>query len=115
MVPSFILQPIVENSFRHGIGPKEEGGEVVISISSQNDILSIVVSDNGVGMDEDTLSRVRERIKEKKLGSEHIGIGNVAARVQMLSPLSSFTVESEKDIGTKVIMKMPLLIVKEEN
>lgn len=115
MVPSFILQPIVENSFRHGIGPKEEGGEVVISISSQNDILSIVVSDNGIGMDEDTLSRVRERIKEKKLGSEHIGIGNVAARVQMLSPLSSFTVESEKNIGTKVIMKMPLLIVKEEN
>lgn len=115
MVPSFILQPIVENSFRHGIGPKEDGGEVVISISSQNEILSIVVSDNGVGMDEDTLSRVRERIKEKKLGSEHIGIGNVAARVQMLSPLSSFTVESEKDIGTKVIMKMPLLIVKEEN
>ena len=115
MVPSFILQPIVENSFRHGIGPKEDGGEVVISISSQNDILSIVVSDNGVGMDEDTLSRVRERIKEKKLGSEHIGIGNVAARVQMLSPLSSFTVESEKNIGTKVIMKMPLLVVKEEN
>ncbi|MGN0830802.1 MAG: sensor histidine kinase [Candidatus Ornithospirochaeta sp.] len=115
MVPSFILQPIVENSFRHGIGPKEEGGEVVISISSQNDILSIVVSDNGIGMDEDTLSRVRERIKEKKLGSEHIGIGNVAARVQMLSPLSSFTVESEKNIGTKVIMKMPLLVVKEEN
>ena len=115
MVPSFILQPIVENSFRHGIGPKEEGGEVVISISSQNDILSIVVSDNGVGMDEDTLSRVRERIKEKKLGSEHIGVGNVAARVQMLSPLSSFTVESEKNIGTKVIMKMPLLVVKEEN
>ena len=59
--------------------------------------------------------KIIERIKEKKLGSEHIGIGNVAARVQMLSPLSSFTVESEKDIGTKVIMKMPLLIVKEEN
>ena len=115
MVPSFILQPIVENSFRHGIGPKEEGGEVVISISSQNEILSIVVSDNGIGMDEDTLSRVRERIKEKKLGSEHIGIGNVAARVQMLSPLSSFNVESRINEGTKVIMKMPLLIEKEEN
>ena len=39
----------------------------------------------------------------------------MAARVQMLSPLSSFTVESEKNIGTKVIMKMPLLVVKEEN
>ena len=115
MVPSFILQPIVENSFRHGIVPNEKGGEVLISISSHNQMLSIVVSDNGVGMDEETLVRVRERIKEKKLGSEHIGIGNVAARVQMLSPDSSFSVESKINEGTKVIMKMPLLIEKEEN
>ena len=115
MVPSFILQPIVENSFRHGLGPKPEGGEVMISIESSDGMLYIVISDDGVGMDEETLIRVKERIKEKKLGSEHIGIGNVAARVQMLSSDSSFSVESEKDKGTKIIIKMPLLIVKEEN
>ena len=115
MVPSFILQPIVENAFRHGIGPKTEGGEVMITIDSDNEFLTIVISDDGVGMDEETLFRVNERIKEKKLGEEHIGIGNVAARVQMLSPSASFTVQSEKDKGTKVIMKMPLLLVKEDN
>ena len=115
MVPSFILQPIVENAFRHGIGPKTEGGEVMITIDSDNEFLTIVISDDGVGMDEETLFRVNERIKEKKLGEEHIGIGNVAARVQMLSSSASFTVQSEKDKGTKVIMKMPLLLVKEDN
>ena len=115
MVPSFILQPIVENAFRHGIGPKTEGGEVMITIDSDNEFLTIVISDDGVGMDEETLFRVNERIKEKKLGEEHIGIGNVAARVQMLSSSASFTVQSEKDKGTKVIMKMPLMLVKEEN
>lgn len=115
MVPSFILQPIVENAFRHGIGPKTEGGEVLITIDGDNEFLTIVISDDGVGMDEETLFRVNERIKEKKLGEEHIGIGNVAARVQMLSPSASFTVQSEKDKGTKVIMKMPLMLVKEEN
>ena len=87
----------------------------MISIESSDGMLYIVISDDGVGMDEETLIRVKERIKEKKLGSEHIGIGNVAARVQMLSSDSSFSVESEKDKGTKIIIKMPLLIVKEEN
>ena len=87
----------------------------MITIDSDNEFLTIVISDDGVGMDEETLFRVNERIKEKKLGEEHIGIGNVAARVQMLSSSASFTVQSEKDKGTKVIMKMPLMLVKEEN
>lgn len=114
MVPSFILQPIVENAYRHGIVPKKDHGEVEIQLSSFDSNLKITISDNGVGMDEDTLERVRTRIKEKKLGEEHIGIGNVAARVLMLSPSSRFSVESKKGEGTRVVMIMPLVIVKED-
>ncbi|MGN1164168.1 MAG: sensor histidine kinase, partial [Candidatus Ornithospirochaeta sp.] len=113
MVPSFILQPIVENSFRHGIVPKEGQGEVVIEIWSSDTLLKISISDNGLGMDGETLERVRKRIEEKSLGSEHIGIGNVAARVLMLSERSSFVVESEKGKGTVVTMTLPLVVEKE--
>lgn len=114
MVPSFILQPIVENSFRHGIAPMDGKGEVLITISSSVGLLYIDVSDNGVGMDKETLERVRARIKERNLGEEHIGIGNVAARVQILSSSASFSVESEKGKGTKVLMVMPLVVEKEK-
>ena len=114
MVPSFILQPIVENSFRHGIVPKEGEGEVVVEISSSDSLLRISISDNGLGMDEMTLERVRKRIEERSLGSQHIGIGNVAARVLMLSPSSSFEVESEKGKGTVVTMTLPLVVEEEE-
>ena len=51
MVPSFILQPIVENAFKHGICPKEEGGVVRIRMIPlrEKGLLCIRVLDNGVG------------------------------------------------------------------
>ena len=53
MVPSFILQPIVENAFKHGISPKEEGGVVRIRVNPlrEKGLLYISVCDNGVGIE----------------------------------------------------------------
>lgn len=62
MVPSFILQPLVENAFKHGLGPKEEGGCVDVSICVQEKTRIITVTDDGVGMSEEALDNLRRAI-----------------------------------------------------
>ncbi len=49
-VPTLLLQPLVENSIRHGLEPKVEGGSVRVSARRQGDWLLLEVSDTGVGM-----------------------------------------------------------------
>jgi len=50
MLPPLILQPLVENALKHGILPREEGGEVTISAQQENGMVRIEVKDNGVGI-----------------------------------------------------------------
>jgi signal transduction histidine kinase len=50
MVPSLILQPLVENAVRHGLSSRVEGGTVTVTARSAGDLLTIVVEDNGVGL-----------------------------------------------------------------
>lgn len=49
-VPSLILQPLVENSIKHGLEPKVAGGEVIVSAQWLNGKLHLSVADTGVGM-----------------------------------------------------------------
>ena len=80
-IPSFILQPLVENAFKHGIVPKEIGGTVRIIVRRlpRYKLLYIAVADDGVGMDREILHAVRARLKNPPKTGEHIGIYNVAA------------------------------------
>ena len=66
MVPSFILQPIVENAFKHGICPKEEGGVVRIRVNPlrEKGMLCIRVVDNGVGIQPDRLRQLRGALSQ---------------------------------------------------
>ncbi|MCZ4151058.1 hypothetical protein BZG21_42490, partial [Escherichia coli] len=50
LIPPLTLQPIVENAVRHGIGPKPEGGTLLISAHNRNGITEVVVEDDGIGM-----------------------------------------------------------------
>src|SRR5262249_8205285 len=50
MVPSMLLQPIIETSIRHGLSPKVEGGVIVLRSARQDGRLLLEVEDNGVGM-----------------------------------------------------------------
>jgi signal transduction histidine kinase len=49
LVPPMIVQPLVENAVKHGIAPKEEGGELLLRVQRQNNYLEIEVKDNGAG------------------------------------------------------------------
>ena len=93
-----ILQPIVENCIKHGIGPKLEGGTVVLRAELRGGRLQVEVEDDGVGIPVDDLpsvflkgiglSNVRERLTvlfgtDFQFVLEHRQGGGVRARVQI--------------------------------
>ena len=49
-VPTLLLQPLVENSIRHGLEPKLDGGSIIVRARRENHLLTLVVSDSGVGL-----------------------------------------------------------------
>lgn len=54
LIPTLILQPLVENAVRHGILPREDGGSLWISIRKEAETLVVSVEDDGPGLKEDT-------------------------------------------------------------
>jgi len=98
-LPALSVQPIVENSVRHGItSQKETGGNIHISVHDINDEIVITVADDGVGFD--TNKTINEH------GRLNIGIQNVAARLAAMVG-GTLDVQSEIGKGTTVIMKIP--------
>jgi len=75
LVPSMLLQPIVENSIRHGLASKVDGGTVKIRSRLLGDRLQILVEDDGVGIPESKLATLFE---------QGIGVSNVNERLKVL-------------------------------
>ncbi len=68
-VPALLLQPLVENSIRHGLEPQVEGGHIELSATHERAGLLLTVLDNGVGLPDAAsrregfgLTQVRERL-----------------------------------------------------
>ena len=116
LVPSFILQPIVENAFKHGIAPKEEGGRVRIRVNPLRDkgLLYISVCDNGVGIAPEQLHELQTALGSPDERWEHIGVYNVAARLRLLDPRCALKVRSHPGRGTAVSLYLPLVEPTEE-
>lgn len=114
LVPSFILQPLVENSFKHGLGPKEEGGCVDIYIQEEGDLLKIDVSDDGIGMSPETLAALQNNLKSPPTTGEHIGVYNVAARLRLWGEEYGMDIRSEQGKGTSAVLRLPLVLPWEE-
>ena len=116
MVPSFILQPIVENAFKHGISPKEEGGRVRIRINPLRDkgLLYISVCDNGVGIEKAQLEQLKNALAQPGERWEHIGVYNVAARLRLLDERGRLEICSHPGRGTAIRLYLPLIEPLEE-
>lgn len=106
LVPAFILQPMVENAYQHGLAMRKAGGFIQVRVVGTEAQMMIVVADNGEGMDKRRLTAVRHTIaKQGRTSGTGIGIGNVARRVGLLFEGGSLRVYSRKGQGTRVIIR----------
>jgi two-component system LytT family sensor kinase len=102
MVPSMILQPLLENAIRHGIGPKIEGGTITLRATHSKGHLIIEVIDDGVGIPEERRHGILE---------SGIGISNVHERLKVLyGQDSSMKIKSQAGKGTVIRLEIPELV-----
>ena len=110
-MPSFILQPLIENSIVHNIHHIEE--HLIINVVGKDTINGILisVSDNGVGMDTDQLASLREKMNTERSdrdNNEHIGLWNVNQRLQFyFKKRSQLTFKKNKANGITVYFDIP--------
>lgn len=116
MVLPLILQPLAENAIFHGIEAKYETGTVVIESALLGERLLLTITDDGAGMDERTLEKVRACLKQPAVKDDSsIGMPNVHNRIRLnYGEEYGLTVESSKGIGTTVTLLMPAIFQKEE-
>jgi two-component system LytT family sensor kinase len=102
MVPSMLLQPLVENSIKHGLSSKIDGGSIFLRSRMEADKVIIEVEDNGVGMGPANLA--------ERPGGTGIGMANVAERLKVLySDAARMTIDSDQGKGTLVRIFLPVL------
>jgi two-component system, LytTR family, sensor kinase len=105
MVPSMLLQPLVENSIKHGLASKVEGGSIFLRSQLVDSSVVIEVEDDGVGM---AYAQVLDLTRG--LGGNGIGMANVAERLKVLyGDTARMTVDSHEGKGTLVRLRLPVL------
>jgi two-component system, LytTR family, sensor kinase len=101
LVPSMILQPIIENSIRHGLSNKVEGGTVRLSTWLEDARLVISIEDDGIGMEE---SRIATALNQEG----GIGVANVNERLRVLFGGNyRMEVDSRRGFGTRTVIEIP--------
>jgi two-component system, LytTR family, sensor kinase len=104
LVPHMLLQPIVENAVRHGLGQSEEAVTVEVAASSNNGSVTLVVSDDGPGL----LSAIP--------GNFGIGLTNTKNRLTRLyGDNARLTVEQAENRGVRVTITLPVRMVLPES
>lgn len=101
-VPSILLQPLIENSIKHGLEPRIEGGTITLRSHLEGGRLLIEVADDGVGVD----TRPQNSVRRTGAG---IGMKNVRERLEVLyGNQASFKVVSSPGRGTQVLIELPM-------
>ena len=107
MVPSMLLQPLIENSIRHGLATKVDGGMIRVRSYLADGRLHLVVEDDGVGIAETRLATLFE---------QGIGVSNVNERMKVLyGPDYRMWIDSKPGEGTRTGIEIPDVQVTSES
>ncbi len=107
VVPSMLLQPLIENSIKHGLEPRISGGTVTLRSRVRNGRLLLEVEDDGVGIAPDRdIAGSGNGLNRQDAG---IGMRNVCERMEVLYGAdAAMTMESRPGRGTRITMEMPI-------
>jgi len=106
LVPSMMLQPILENSVRHGLSSKVDGGTIRVRTTLAGGRLNLVIEDDGVGIPENRLAT---------LFDQGIGVSNVNERLKVLFGEDyRMWIDSKPGEGTRTGIEIPDLTVVAE-
>lgn len=116
-VLKLILQPLVENSFYHGLNYCTAGDNITIQAKRDSTILYITVSDNGQGMTQEVLDELRAKLSEEasftELGHRNkqgIGLKNIHSRIELYYGKGyGLSITSTPGEGTSITIKIPVL------
>ena len=115
MILPLLIQPLVENSFSHGLEDRVSGGFIYILINTEEidgkRIMNISVKDNGSGIDEEKLEELNNKLKKKNddIDSTHIGIVNVNSRIKLFYGKEyGLSIKSDFGEGTIVTITIPV-------
>lgn len=113
LVPKMILQPIIENCFKHGLDqPIDQAMIKLMAKRKENGNLSICVMDNGIGANEEKLEQIRRQLfhgaSVEAQKSEAIGLKNIYDRLQIYyRHQAKMSVESVEGLGFTVNIEIP--------
>jgi two-component system, LytTR family, sensor kinase len=101
LVPSMLLQPLVENSIKHGLSTKVEGGTIRIRTRRTDSKLQVMVEDDGVGIPDEKLATLLDH---------GIGVNNVYERLKVLfGDQYRMWIDSQPGSGTRIQIEIPEL------
>ncbi|AHH19660.1 putative two-component system sensor kinase [Nocardia nova SH22a] len=107
-IPFLVVQPLVENAVRHGLGGEQAVVTVSISAADAGPDAVIVIEDDGAGADPRTIGDALRAPDREGPRKEGIGLGNVDARVrQIYGDAYGLVLETAPGAGTKVTVRIP--------
>lgn len=118
-IPKNILQPLVENSIKHGLLPHKDpimhqilDGEIQLKVTKTNEHLTIMIADNGVGFTQEQMLTyfVSPLSEANELTNGHIGIFNIRGRLDyLLKDQYQFTVSEREGGGSIILLTLPII------
>ena len=114
LLPSLLIQPLVENAIIHGISHSDSYGVIAVSARRKQERIVIEVEDNGAGMTESAIESIFQ--ENDTGGKPHIGIKNIDERIKLsFGDQYGLRIESSLGDGTKIIIRLPLILKGKES
>jgi two-component system sensor histidine kinase YesM len=110
-VPRLILQPLIENCFKHGLSEKVSEGIINVDFTTDRQVITISIRDNGKGFEEQQVGYLRDVFRGQREPDEVTGLINVNRRLVLkYGPESGLRISNNESGGSKV----DVIILKEE-
>jgi two-component system, sensor histidine kinase YesM len=114
-VPKMILQPIIENYFKHGFESRDRVGKIEINCKKEGDFLTVHILDNGTGVSEARLKEIDTFLNEENSNKDrpdsNIGLKNVHSRLRLnYDHLATLELSNQENGGFLIFIRLPIMM-----